>query len=131
MVGPWPFKPYTFRALAKTHGPMWLRCDVCRRYARLHIGPELADVDYRTKTFSCSRCSADAAVCVVEPIKGSGMEDYRRDEVERPQHHPAAVDRLAGRQSRPRVDWSAGELLGRKVDRSMRGEFRDQDGLFS
>jgi transposase len=24
MVSPWPFKPFTFRALAKTYGPMWL-----------------------------------------------------------------------------------------------------------
>ena len=116
MVGPWPFKPYTFRALAKTLGPMWVRCDVCRRYARLHVGPELRDADYRTKTFSCSRCGSDAAVCVVEPIKEAGMEDYRLDEIERPEHHPSAVDRLIGRHRPPQVDWSAGELPGRKVD---------------
>jgi hypothetical protein len=28
---------------------MWLRCDVCRRYARLKLAG-LHDVDYRTKT---------------------------------------------------------------------------------
>ena len=28
MTSPWPGRPYTFRALAKTFGPMWLRCDV-------------------------------------------------------------------------------------------------------
>lgn len=67
MVGPWPFKPYTFRALARTLGLLLVRCDVCRRYARLQIGPELRDVDYHTKTFSCSRCGADAYLCVVEP----------------------------------------------------------------
>jgi hypothetical protein len=33
MTSPWPGRPYTFRALAKTFGPMSLRCDVCRRYA--------------------------------------------------------------------------------------------------
>jgi hypothetical protein len=37
MVGPAPFEPYTFRALAKTFGTMWLRCDVCRRYGRLQL----------------------------------------------------------------------------------------------
>jgi hypothetical protein len=33
----WPHKPYTFRALRKTFGAMWVRCDVCRRYAPLSI----------------------------------------------------------------------------------------------
>ena len=61
---------------------MWVRCDACRRYARLHIDPELRDIDYRTKTFSCYRCGADASVCVVEPTKEPGMEDYCLDEVE-------------------------------------------------
>src|SRR5712672_195209 len=32
MVGPWPHRAFTFRALSKTYGQMWLRCDVCRRY---------------------------------------------------------------------------------------------------
>jgi hypothetical protein len=27
MVVAWPAKPFTFRALAKTYGRMWLRCD--------------------------------------------------------------------------------------------------------
>jgi hypothetical protein len=72
MVGPWPHRPFTFRALSKTYGQMWLRCDVCRRYARLNLAG-LHDVDYRTKTFSCSRCGAEAWMCVVEPIKESGL----------------------------------------------------------
>ena len=76
---------------------MWVRCDACRRYARLHIDPELRDIDYRTKTFSCYRCGADASVCVVEPTKEPGMEDYCLDEVERPERHRTAVDRLTGR----------------------------------
>ena len=35
MASLWPHKPHTFRALSRIYGPMWLRCDVCRRYARL------------------------------------------------------------------------------------------------
>src|SRR5215813_8878998 len=73
MVGPAPFEPYTFRALAKTFGTLWLRCDVCRRYARLLLAG-LHDVDYRTKTFSCSRCGAPAYLCVVNPSHGTGRE---------------------------------------------------------
>ena len=46
MVGPWPHRPFTFRALAKTYGQMWLRCDVCRRYARLKLG-DAPDGRYR------------------------------------------------------------------------------------
>ena len=81
MVGPWPHRAFTFRALSKTYGQMWLRCDVCRRYARLSLAG-LHDVDYRTKTFSCSRCGSEAYFCLVEPITEYGMADYRVDEVE-------------------------------------------------
>ena len=116
MVGPPPFEPYTFRALAKTFGTMWLRCDVCRRYARLQLAG-LHDIDYRTKTFSCSRCGATAYLCVVNPSSETGMEDYRLDEVERPTHHPNAVYRLTVRELHRRVDFSKlGEQPGRKVD---------------
>jgi hypothetical protein len=43
---PLPRRPHSFDALRKVFGPLWVRCDVCRRYARLHLG-ELRDVDYR------------------------------------------------------------------------------------
>ena len=115
MTSPWPGRPYTFRALAKTFGPMWQRCDACRRYARFRMG-DLADADYRSKTFSCSRCGAEAYLALVEPVKETGMADYRLDDVSDPQHHQAAVDRLTGRHSRTRVDLTSGELPGRKVD---------------
>jgi hypothetical protein len=115
MTGPWPYKPFTFRALQKTYGPMWVRCDLCRRYAHLRL-TDLLDVDYRTKRFSCSRCGSEAWVCVIEPIKELGMQDYRHDEIEEPQRHPAAVDRLTGRQPSRAVDSSGGELPGRKID---------------
>ena len=68
--------PYTFRALRKTYGPLWLRCDVCRRYVPLKIGG-LQNVDYRTKTFSCSKCGAAAYVAIIEPIKETGMGPRR------------------------------------------------------
>jgi len=70
MVGPWPFRPYTLRALAKTFGPLWVRCDVCRRYAGSQVA-ELLDVDYRSKTFSCSVCGGPAWLCAVEPAKSA------------------------------------------------------------
>jgi hypothetical protein len=88
MVGPWPHRSHTFRNLSKTYGQMWLRCDVCRRYVRLKLGG-LHDVDYRTKSFSCSVCGSDAYLCLVEPNTETGMEDYRFDERGKPEHHPA------------------------------------------
>jgi hypothetical protein len=100
MVGPWPHRAFTFRALSKTYGQMWLRCDVCRRYARLNLAG-LHDVDYRTKTFSCSRCGGEAYFCLVEPITEYGMADYRLDEVEKPERHPEAVKRLTEPPRRP------------------------------
>ena len=115
MTEAWPHKPYTFRALRKTFGAMWVRCDVCRRYAPLSIGG-LQEVDYRSKTFSCSQCGSEAYLAVIEPIKEAGMQDYRLDAIERPERHPAAVDRLTGRRRSAPVDYSGGELPGRKVD---------------
>jgi hypothetical protein len=117
MVGPWPHRAFTFRALSKTYGQMWLRCDVCRRYARLNLAG-LHDVDYRTKTFSCSRCGGEAYFCLVEPITEYGMADYRLDEVEKPERHLEAVKRLTepprrpissrgDELPRPQVQWSA------------------------
>ena len=83
MVGPFRGVPYSFGALCKTFGPLWVRCDVCRRYARLHLR-ELRDVDYRTKTFSCSICGSDGAMALDEPCKDTGMKDYRLDSASRP-----------------------------------------------
>lgn len=48
----------------------------------------LQNVDYRTKTFSCSKCGAAAYVAIIEPIKETGMEDYRLDEIEAPSGIP-------------------------------------------
>jgi hypothetical protein len=114
MVGPWPHRAFTFRALSKTYGQMWLRCDVCRRHVRLKLAG-LHDVDYRTKIFSCSVCGSEAYFCLVEPIKEFGMHDVRFDEVEKPERHPDAVRRLTGP---PRRSTSSrgGELPGRKID---------------
>ena len=114
MVGPWPHRPFTFRALSKTYGQMWLRCDVCRRYARLKLAG-LQDTDSRSKTFSCSRCGGEAYFCVVEPITERGMEDYRLDEIEKPARHPEAVRRLTAPPLRP-ISSRGGELPGRKTD---------------
>ena len=90
---------------------MWLRCDVCRRYARLKLAG-LHDIDYRTKTFSCSVCGSEAYFCLVEPITEYGMADYRLDEVEK---HPDAVKRLTEPPQRT-VPSTGGELPGRKMD---------------
>jgi hypothetical protein len=65
-----------------------------------------------TKRFSCSVCGDEAWLTVTE----RGMEDYRLDQREDPERHPAAVDRLLGRRRRPAVDQSGGELPGRKLD---------------
>jgi hypothetical protein len=114
MVGPWPHRAFTFRALSKTYGQMWLRCDVCRRYARLKLAG-LHHVDYRTKTFSCSVCGSEAYFCLVEPTKEFGMQDYCLDEVEKPDRHPDAVKRVT-EPPRRTVSSTGGELPGRKMD---------------
>ena len=115
MTQAWPHKPYTFRALRQTFGAMWVRRDVCRRYAPLSVGG-LQEVDYRSNTFSCSQCGSEAHLAVIEPIKEAGMQDYCLDAIERPERHPTAVDRLTSPRGSVPVDYSGGELPGRKVD---------------
>jgi hypothetical protein len=44
------------------------------------------------------------------------MHDYPLDEVEHPERHPAAVDRLTGKPPSWKVDRSSGELPGSNVD---------------
>jgi hypothetical protein len=114
MFGPFRGVLSSFGALRKTLGPLWIRCDVCRRYARLFVR-ELRDVDYRTRTFSYLICGADGAIALEEPCKDAGMEDYRLDQRVDPQHHPAAIKRLTEPRRRSYRD-VGGELPGRKID---------------
>jgi hypothetical protein len=68
------------------------------------------------RPFSCSQCGSEAYLAVIEPIKEAGMQDYRLDAIERPERHLAAVERLGSRSVRAPLDYSGGELPGRKVD---------------
>ena len=95
MVGPFPGVPYSFGALRQTYGPLFVRCDVCRRYARLYL-VAIRDTDYRTKTFSFCRCGTDGALAITEPSTETGMRDYQLDQVDGPRHHPATVARFTG-----------------------------------
>lgn len=118
MVDLFEGKPYSFGALRKTFGPLYVRCDVCRRFALLKLGPrQLRDVDYRTRHFSCSVCGAAASLAITDPRSELGMSDYRLDQRPAPERHPAAIDRLVGERRRsPAIDPSGGELPGRKRD---------------
>jgi hypothetical protein len=69
MVGPFPGVAYSFGALRQTYGPLFVRCDVCRRYARLYLA-EIRDTDYRTKTFS----SAGVARMVRSPSQSRTLK---------------------------------------------------------
>ena len=118
MVGPWNAQPYTFRALRKTFGGMWLRCDVCRRFAVLTLPPGYLDRDYRTVSFSCSVCGGVATHTVTHPHTEPGMGDYREDVRERPQRHPAAEARLLKVETRSRaVDHTPPSLRHKKGQR--------------
>ena len=43
-------------------------------------------------------------------------QDYHLDAIDQPERHPAAVKRLTSRRRSTPVDYSGGELPGRKVD---------------
>ena len=111
MVGPFNGVPYSFGALRQTFGPLYVRCDVCRRYAQLYVAG-LRDVDYRTRTFSCALCGTDGALSITDPSTESGMNDYRLDQREAPARHPDAARRLS-RPAPRTVSSTGGELPGR------------------
>jgi hypothetical protein len=68
------------------------------------------------QAFSCSQCGSEAYLAVIEPIREAGMQDYRLNAIERPEHQPAAVDRLTGCGRKSSVSYSGGELPDRKID---------------
>lgn len=63
---------------------MWLRGDVCRRFALLTLPPGYLDRDYRTVRFSRSVCGGVAINTVTLPHSEKGMGDYCEDVRERP-----------------------------------------------
>jgi hypothetical protein len=85
---------------ARPYGPLFVRCDVCRRYARLYLA-EIRDTDSRTKTFSCCRCGSDGALAISEPNTETGMTDYQLDQVDGPRHHLRPSRGSLGRLRRP------------------------------
>jgi hypothetical protein len=107
--------PRTFAELEEEFGPLYVRCDVCRRHVRLELGG-LRDVDYRRKTFSCSVCGDAGALAIGDPTTERGRQDYRLDPVADPPRHRAAVVRLTSPPRRPEPVRRNGELPGRKID---------------
>lgn len=93
MVGPNPYKLFSFKELRAVLGPVFVVCWPCRRYVQLEIGP-IALRDHRHTTFSCCRCGGDGKCTVTDPSKDPKTADVKLDPVERPARHPKAVDRL-------------------------------------
>jgi hypothetical protein len=62
--------PIASAHFAKSSGP----CGSGVMSARLHLG-KLRDVDYRTKTFSCSICGSNGAMALDEPVKTPGWRN--------------------------------------------------------
>lgn len=81
MVGPNPFKVGSFAELKHfARGPLWVRCDSCRRFRRLLVTPEMRDRLVNATRFKCSSCGGPGTVAIDRPDQERGMEDYRLDE---------------------------------------------------
>ena len=107
--------PRTFAELQETFGPLYVRCDICRRHIRLELGG-LRDLDYRSRTFSCSVCGGSGSLAIIDPTTQAGTQDYRFDPITDPPRHRAAVVRLTSSPRRPEPVRHNGELPGRKID---------------
>jgi len=104
VVGPWPHKPYTFRAVQRILGDTFVVCWACRRYIRLGMAG-VADRDTRTTSFSCSKCGGTGDATLNDPSKDQTTADVKLDPVESPQRHPRAVRRLLSRKVEEPAPW--------------------------
>ena len=93
MVGPNPYKLFSFQELRAIVGPVFVVCWPCRRYVELDIGP-IKLRDHRHTTFSCCRCGAAADCTIDDPKKDPRTADVKLDPVDRPERHPKAIERL-------------------------------------
>ena len=89
MVGPSPYKRYSFAELRAVIGPLWVRCDSCRRFRSLRITRALRDRDYRTTRFTCRRCGRQGHCTLDRPDQEKGMEDYALD------HGPTGFEQIS------------------------------------
>jgi hypothetical protein len=106
LTSAWRHRPNTFRALRATYGPLWVRCDFCRRFSTLRLTPEQMEMDYRKVHFSCSKCGGEAICCVVHPCK-DGHADYK-EVVQSNLRHPVAQERMRLRRGEwipPKLRW--------------------------
>ena len=63
MVGPWPHRPGTLRALLTIlKGPWYVICRPCQRYAPMPVERQDLDRPYEPCPFVCSRCGARAEI---------------------------------------------------------------------
>jgi len=116
MVERFPGKPFSFGALRKTFGPLYLRCDICRRFALLQLGgARAARRGLPHQTLQLLGLWRRTWLTVTDPRTERGMSDYRLDQREQPERHPRTVERLTGNRRQSSVDLTGGELPGRKV----------------
>ena len=77
MAGPNPYKLHSFGELRAVFGPLWVRCDACRRFRRLRVTLALRDRDHRYQRFRCSRCGGPGWVALERQVGWSGWENRR------------------------------------------------------
>ena len=76
MAGPNLHKLFSFAELRSVFGPLWVRCDRCRRFRSLRLTNGIRDLDWRMTRFKCVRCGGPGYCAIDRPNTQSGMEDY-------------------------------------------------------
>jgi len=79
MAGPNPHILFSFAELRAIYGPLWVRCDACRRFRGLRMTREIRDLDWRRTRFKCTRCGGQGYCAIERPNATKGMEDYVED----------------------------------------------------
>jgi hypothetical protein len=89
VAGPNPHKLHSFAELRAMFGPLWVRCDRCRRFRQLRVTRALRDRDHRHTRFRCRHCGGQGWVALERPNTEPGMENYADDD------RPAPFDQAA------------------------------------
>ena len=76
MAGPNPYKLHSFAELRALFGPLWVRCDSCRRFRALRVTKAIRNLDWRMSRFKCARCGGPGYCTIDRPDTERGLEDY-------------------------------------------------------
>ena len=64
---------HSFAELRVVFGPLWVRCDRCRRFRSLRLTNDIRDLDWRMTRFKCGRCGGPGSPTSIPATEKTGQ----------------------------------------------------------